>query len=193
MPATSRDGSRPPGSSYGGNARRRRKSWRRVAARQLPDDPAPWYVDVVKPKPVAEAARMPQGVMRRAMSSMAAGAVLGEPLMAATPSLAEPAADMEMAAAEVERTGAVQIFRLPGHIDVPSDGQPHTLGIGEFALPATLDYVAMPALTEGAHLRARARNTGGQQLLAGRRPGFPATPARQEYPAAAPPDRPAQD
>jgi len=164
---------------------------RPAAARQLPDDPAPWYVDVVKP--VAEAARMPQSVMRRAMSPMAAGAVLGEPLMVAEPSLAEPAADMEMAAAEVERTGAVQIFRLPGHIDVPSDGQPHTLGIGEFALPATLDYVAMPALTEGAHLRARVRNTSGQVLLAGELHVFQATPSGEEYTGATRLDLTAED
>src|SRR5207302_4311037 len=100
------------------------------AARQLPDDPAPWYVDVAQP--VATVARMSQGVTRRAMAPMDAGAVLGEPLMAAAPAPAEPAADIEMAAAEVERTGAAQMFRLPGRSDVPSDGQPHTLGIGEF-------------------------------------------------------------
>ena len=68
-----------------------------------------------------------------------------------------------------------QLFRIPGGVDVPSDGSPHTLGIGGYELPARIDYVAEPPVAPGAHLRACATNTTGLVLLPGELHVFQAT------------------
>ncbi len=90
-------------------------------------------------------------------------------------------APAELAAADVERSGAAQVFHLPGGVDVPSDGLPHTLGLGDYDLPCRLDYAAIPAVTPGAHLRASASNTSGGVLLPGELHVFHAGPAGDEY------------
>jgi uncharacterized protein (TIGR02231 family) len=89
--------------------------------------------------------------------------------------------EVEHAAAEVERSGTAQLFRLPGQIDVPSDGAPHTLGIGAYDLPARLDYVAEPVVAAGAHLRAMATNGSGRVLLPGELHVFQVGVAGDEY------------
>lgn len=86
-----------------------------------------------------------------------------------------------LASAEVERSGAAQLFHIPGAVDIPSDGSPHLVTIGEYDLPCQLDYVAMPVVTEGAHRRATARNTTGQVLLPGELHIFQSGPAGDEY------------
>jgi uncharacterized protein (TIGR02231 family) len=153
---------------------------RPAVARRLPDDPNPWYVDAYQPAPVAEAA-VAQATprMARMAAPLAATARGGaaHSFAAAAPDLVEA----DFALAEVEQSGAAQLFRLPGQLDVPSDGQPHTLGIGEYDLPCRLDYVAMPAVAEGAHLRAKAPNTTGQILLPGDVHVFRAAAAGDEY------------
>jgi uncharacterized protein (TIGR02231 family) len=50
---------------------------------------------------------------------------------------------------------------------VPSDGQPHTVGLGDSDLPVTLEYFTAPVVAPGAHLRATATNTTGHTLPAG--------------------------
>lgn len=87
----------------------------------------------------------------------------------------------ELAAAGIERSGVAQIFRLPGGVDVPSDGSPHTLGLGENELPAALEYVAAPVIAVGAHLRTIAPNTTGRVLLPGELHVFHIGPAGDEY------------
>ncbi len=153
---------------------------RPAVARRLPDDPNPWYVDAFQPAPVAAAVvaqAAPHAPMTAPMRmNMARGG--------AAYSLAAPTAEFveaDLAEAEVEQSGAAQLFRLPGLLDVPSDGQPHTLSIGEYDLPCRLDYVAMPAVAEGAHLRAKAPNTTGQILLPGDVHVFRTAAAGDEY------------
>jgi len=152
------------------------------AAVRLPDDPPPWYLDVYKPPPVAPAA--PRMLASR-MAPMAADAVNESFAPMAAGFAAAPASPtMEEAAfstAELESSGAAQIFRVPGRIDIPSDGAPHTLGIGEYQLPARIDYVSEPAIAEGAHLRASATNTSRRVLLPGELHVFQTGAAGDEY------------
>ncbi|HEV2238839.1 MAG TPA: mucoidy inhibitor MuiA family protein [Ktedonobacterales bacterium] len=140
-----------------------------VAAR-LPDEPDPWYVDVAQPP--TPAPRMPAMARRmsasvRGLSDAASEAsdelAFAAPMAAAMPLMEEAS----LATAEVERSGAAQVFRLPGGVDVPSDGAPHTLSVGEFDLPCQLDYVAVPVIAPGAHLRATVTNSTGAVLLPG--------------------------
>jgi uncharacterized protein (TIGR02231 family) len=157
---------------------------RPAVARRLPDDPAPWYVDAHQP---AVAMGVAESTATPIMARVAHGALQRERGItamqpAAGYALAAPASvEADLAAAEVEQSGAAQLFRLPGQIDIPADGQPHTLAIGEYDLPCRLDYVAMPAVAEGAHLRARAPNTTGLILLPGDLHVFRAAATGDEY------------
>jgi uncharacterized protein (TIGR02231 family) len=161
------------------------------AAATLPDEPAPWYIDVRKPAPVPP----PRPMVMRAMSAAPQGAGYA----AAAPAFADdttPGAysvEAEMATTEVERSGAAQVFRMPGGTDVPSDGRPHTLGLAEDDLPCRFEYVAMPAVAPGAHLRALAANRTGRVLLAGELHVFHAGAAGDEYVGATNLDLTAQD
>jgi uncharacterized protein (TIGR02231 family) len=148
-----------------------------VAVR-LPDEPDPWYVDVVQPPPQPA----PRPPLRAMMTRSAAGAAPGE--VASAFAQADAVGELEeagLAVPDVERSGAAQVFRLPGGVDVPSDGLPHTLGLGEYDLPCRLDYVAMPVVAPGAHLRASAANTSGHVLLPGELHVFHAGAAGDEY------------
>jgi uncharacterized protein (TIGR02231 family) len=150
------------------------------AAVRLPDDPDPWYLDVARPAPPP-----PQPQFRRMAAMGAAADTLfgtAQPV-AAAPMMEKQAAyeDFGLASAEVEQSGAAQIFRLAGRSDVPSDGSPHTLGIGEYEVPCNLEYVAEPVIAEGAHLRAAATNTTGQVLLPGELHVFHVGSAGDEY------------
>jgi uncharacterized protein (TIGR02231 family) len=156
-----------------------------VAAR-LPDEPDPWYLDVSVPV-AASPARPMASVMRRALREAAPVGAGDEDrsfaFMGAPEGLAEELAlnEAAMASADVERSGAAQVFRLPGGVDVPSDGSPHTLGVGEFDLPCQLDYVAAPVIAPGAHLRATATNTTGAVLLPGALRVFHASAGGDEF------------
>jgi uncharacterized protein (TIGR02231 family) len=144
------------------------------AAASLPDDPSPWYVDAPHPVPLpAPRAMSARPAASAPLAMQPAGARLED--AAAEYSLAE------LAGADVERSGAAQIFRLPGDVDVPSDGSPHTLGLGDYELACRLDYVAMPVMAPGAHLRAVAANATGRVLLPGELHVFHAGAAGDEY------------
>ena len=152
---------------------------RPAAAHRLPDDPDPWYVDLHTIQrltaDVSESMATTVSMRLRAMiPPKSYGAVAAAPMSAAP----VPA---EQASAEMERSGAAQLFHIPGGTDVPSDGSPHTVTLGEYHVPCQLDYVTMPVLFEGAQRRASARNTTGQVLLPGELHIFQTGPAGDEY------------
>ena len=105
---------------------------------------------------------------------------------------AEPV-DATQARADLERSGAAQVYRVAGAVDVPSDGAPHTMGLGDDALPCRFDYVAAPVIASGAHLRALARNTTGRVLLPGELHVFHVGAAGDEYVGATRLDLAAED
>lgn len=167
------------------------------AATRLPDDPEPWYLDVLAPPPVPPAP--PVGAMPHAPHAMRAFSSAGhaasaeentlQPLAAwGAPGVparemasASPTGPLGTASASVETAGAARTFHLPGRGDVPSDGQPHTMGVGAYDLPCRFEYVAEPIVSPGAHLRAMARNSTGQALLPGALHVFHPTTAGDEY------------
>ncbi len=69
--------------------------------------------------------------------------------------------------ATVEHAGAALLFHAGRSVDIPSDGEPHTVMIARDDLPCALDYVAAPILELVAHLRATVRNTTERVLLPG--------------------------
>lgn len=152
---------------------------------RLPDEPDPWYLDVYQPAPP------PMPKMARARAPLAFGAAAdgfaaqASMAMPSAPMMEEPVAyqarDMALATADVEQSGAAQVFHIGGASDVPSDGSPHTLGIGVYDLPCRLEYIAEPVISEGAHLRALPKNTTGTVLLPGEMYVFHAGAAGDEY------------
>jgi uncharacterized protein (TIGR02231 family) len=151
------------------------------AAVRLPDEPDPWYISIRQPPPPLA----PRARMMRSAAPMAGAA---DSFAEAQPMMALPAgvAAMEISAAklagaEVERSGTAQVYRLPGRNGIPSDGSPHTVGLGEDALPSQLEYVAAPVIAEGAHLRAQATNATGRVLLPGELHVFQLGATGEEY------------
>lgn len=152
---------------------------RPAATQRLPDDPLPWYVGVYEPpRPVApsameEPAQTFAGARRYGMSTQTVHRMMS--------SASLDLVGAELAPAEAERSGSVQLFHVAGGGDVPSDGAPHIFTLGEYNLPASMDYVAMPEVAVGAQRRARGRNVTGQVLLPGSLHVFAAGPAADEY------------
>ena len=164
------------------------------AAVTLPDEPDPWYLDAPRPPMAPQTVAAPMAAQRLAMRAapgvMALDGSTFPPVYGASAAMADayptpPPVEAEMASAQMERSGMAQIFHVPGGVDVPSDGAPHTLGLSDDALPCRLEYVAAPVIASGAHLRAQATNTTGHVLLAGELHIFHAGAAGDEYVGAA--------
>src|SRR5690242_20079283 len=127
---------------------------------RLPDEPDPWYLDEYQPPQPRVSSAAPK--MARPLRAPMGGAADGSMPMAQSMAVmadAYQARDMELATANIEQSGAAQVFHIGGRSDVPSDGSPHTLGIGAYVLPCRLEYIAEPVVSGGAHLRALPKNT----------------------------------
>jgi uncharacterized protein (TIGR02231 family) len=124
--------------------------------RRLPEL-KPWYVDVFRP-PVARAAPAP--LKGSAARQARFGATLSD---AAVDIAAEPA----MATVMTEEGGATVNFGVAKKGQIPSDGSPHKTMLFESRQPASVDYIAVPKLTDAAFRRMRATNAGTVPLLAG--------------------------
>lgn len=146
------------------------------AATTLPDEAPIWYIDQFRSAPPRQP-RMYAAAAPMAAMSAAAGGPLDR--MADMEELG--AGQVAYAEADVERAGSAQVFRVAGGGDIPSDGQPHTVGLGDAELPVTLEYVAAPVVASGAHLRATATNTLGHMLPAGPLHAFHVGPNGEEY------------
>jgi uncharacterized protein (TIGR02231 family) len=162
----------------------------------LPDEPDPWYIDIYSP-PAAPmtvsggVAAMPATVLRsfakRAapLSQPQAGEIYSDTATAEYDEGVAYAANMPelppIPTIPIERSGAAQVFRLPSSVDVPGGGSPHTVSLGEYALPCRVEYVAAPVIAPGAHRRAIASNTTGAVLLPGELHVFQAGAESDEY------------
>ena len=71
------------------------------------------------------------------------------------------------ASAVPETRSAGVVYRLPGRLDIPSDGQPHRHLIVERVLPAALEYRSAPALDRSVYLVARATIPSDLTLIPG--------------------------
>lgn len=152
------------------------------AATRLPDEPDPWYLDLYKPAPIPPPAPAPRAYKGRAAMSAGFAADTASPMLAqAMEAMEEAPVEAEFAGAAIERAGSAQVFRVSGGVGVPSDGEPHLFGIGEYEAPAKIDYVAQPVYSPGAHMRATATNTAGRVLLPGELHVFQAGAGGDEY------------
>jgi uncharacterized protein (TIGR02231 family) len=139
------------------------------AAITLPDEPDPWYIDMEVAASTATVAgavpMMPK--MFHAAALRAPASFAKREIYSDVDLMEEEPAEVALATAPLERSGAVQVFRLPGSVDIPGGGAPRTVGLAEHGLPCRFDYVTAPVLAPGVHLRAIAANTTGAVLLPG--------------------------
>jgi uncharacterized protein (TIGR02231 family) len=122
----------------------------------------PWYVDILRFRPLPRPA-VADRMMVASSREMAAE-------LEATLADAMRVEDVELAGPEeaVAEQGATAVsYRLPRPVEVPSDGSPHRAMITSVDLTAVLDYVAVPKLAEEAYLRAKVTNTSPHTLLPG--------------------------
>ncbi|NUR74474.1 MAG: DUF4139 domain-containing protein [Hamadaea sp.] len=129
----------------------------------------PWYVDVLRPRPVAAPGAY---AMAAEMSDMAVGAAMPRSPAAAPAAqvMAKRAAAPPMmeAYASVEQGPVAATYRPQRPIAVPADGTGHRTVIGTFEMQARLDYVTAPVTAEEAVLRATVVNSTTHTLPPGR-------------------------
>ncbi len=77
-------------------------------------------------------------------------------------------APMEYEAAEIEGSGARVVFIVPGGAGIPSDGEPHRVGVSFEEFPAEFSYVIVPKVQDRAFLVAKVKNRGKSPFLQGR-------------------------
>ncbi|WP_218577364.1 DUF4139 domain-containing protein [Phytohabitans rumicis] len=103
----------------------------------------PWYLDRIRPLPVARA-------------------------VAASRSLDASLEYVEEGVSAVEQGIAAATYRPEHPVAVPADGTAHRSTVAVLDLTAGLDYVTAPAHASDAHLRATAVNGSAHTLLPGR-------------------------
>ena len=133
------------------------------AALSLPDEAPVWYLEQ---RPQIQP-RVYSAMKHSARMAGAPDEPTAAPMAAMVESYETNSYDMTMPPVPVEHAGAAQVFRIGGASDIPSDGQPHLVGLGDDDLPARLEYVAAPVIADGAHLRAVTLNATGHALPAG--------------------------
>jgi uncharacterized protein (TIGR02231 family) len=128
-----------------------------------------WYVDIFRPPPPPQMARMDK----------ARGATLGAGVAAAADFFAAPAAEAEpeealpppapagVAQASVDTSGAAVTFHIPRKADIPADSTPHKTTVLVLDLTPELDFVAVPKLSDEVYRRATIKNDTEVTLLPG--------------------------
>lgn len=131
----------------------------------------PWYLDRIRPLPVARAVAASRSKEMRGAGGPLPPAAPAPAAMAAGYA-ADSAGDVELAMLR-ESTGVVEqgvaaaTYRPEHPVAVPADGTAHRATVAVFDLGAQLDYVTAPAHSPDAHLRATAVNTSAHTLLPG--------------------------
>lgn len=119
----------------------------------------PWYI---APRPQPRALAPPQ-------AAAAAGAPRTMAMELRPGEVSEGVTfDAAVSVASVESASGSVTFHIAGGADIPSDGSPHRVTIGDWSFAATLDHVTAPKLAEHAYRRVRTRNGSDAVLLQGK-------------------------
>ncbi len=139
----------------------------RPALNQRVPEIKPWYINEYQPPqprmarshPMAKSARLEM------MESAAADDAMAMPVMMAA--LAPVPMEAEVEVAAMQDSGTAVTFAVSGSVDIPGDGTPKKLIVGQADLPPELDFLAVPRHTEAVYRRATLTNTLGAPLLPG--------------------------
>jgi hypothetical protein len=126
----------------------------------------PWYLDRIRPLPVARAV-----AASRSKEMRAGGAPMPPAAAPAGYAMDSGAPDemlmLEQSTGVVEQGVAAATYRPQHAVAIPADGTAHRATVAVLELGAELDYVTAPAQSPDAHLRATAVNTSAHTLLPG--------------------------
>ncbi|MCA9983728.1 MAG: DUF4139 domain-containing protein, partial [Anaerolineales bacterium] len=138
----------------------------RPALNQRMPEIHPWFVDAyVPPPPMPQPAPMRKSAARLMRAEAAPEMEVGAAAMAADAYMEEADADVVMATVQADDISVS--FELPGGIDIPSDGSPRKVTIGESELEPKLDFVTIPRHTDAVYRRVTVVNNTEAPLLAG--------------------------
>ena len=138
----------------------------RPALNQRMPEIQPWYVDAyVPPPPVPQPAPRRKAAARLMRADAEPEMVTSAAPMAADAVMEEVAA--EVVTATVRADDISVSFELPGGIDIPSDGSPRKVTVGESEMEPKLDFVTIPRHTDAVYRRVTIANSSGAPLLAG--------------------------
>jgi uncharacterized protein (TIGR02231 family) len=125
----------------------------------------PWYLDRLRPLPVARAVAATRA---RAPMPAAPAAAYGGAVLAMDSVDASAAVAVEESTSVVEQGVAAATYRPEHPVAVPADGGAHRATVAVLELSVQLDYVTAPAISPDAHLRATVVNGSPHTLLPGR-------------------------
>ena len=127
----------------------------------------PWYLDRLRPMPVA-ARSMAYGKAAPAPAPYPAapGAAPAMQAMSLDEYAEQPEA--EIAQSTVEQGPVAATYRPARPVAVPADGSSHRATVAAFDLSAALDHITAPSVSAEAHLRATVVNTSSHTLPPGR-------------------------
>ncbi|CAK5279898.1 unnamed protein product [Mycena citricolor] len=126
----------------------------------------PWNLFIPQPVPVRSMPLLGSSMSPRpVVAPMMRGRLLANSLPSASYDEAPP---MLFSEAEVTSKGNVSAtFRVPGSVNIPSDGHPHNFTIVELDFEAAMSWVSVPKKDAKTHLSARITNASEYTLLAG--------------------------
>ncbi|MEU1888879.1 DUF4139 domain-containing protein [Micromonospora sp. WMMD987] len=137
-----------------------RLSTARPAAAAGVPELSPWYLDRLRPAPVALAAASFGAPPPPAPAAAPAGG-------GGAARSAAPRPVVRQSVAEVAQGVTAATYRPARPVAVPADGSAYRAVIAVLDLPVRLDHVTVPVLAAEAHLRATVRNTSAHTLLPG--------------------------
>jgi len=137
----------------------------RPALNQRVPEITPWYVDEYRTPSPQPRLYKSQAAAKGARLEMMDAAEEAMPMLAAMAAPAPVEAEVEVAA--VQESGTAVTFAVSGSVDIPGDGTPKKLVVGQNDLPPQLDFLAVPRHTEAVYRRATLTNDTGAPLLPG--------------------------
>lgn len=139
----------------------------RPALNQLVPETEPWYVDEYRPPQPQPRERDLIGVAKMSQMDAANMGMTGGFASAVAAMMAPAPVEAEADVATLQQSGTAVTFAVSGSVDVPGDGTPKKLTIGQSDLPPQLDFLSVPRHTDAVYRRATLTNTTGAPMLPG--------------------------
>ncbi|KAK7043126.1 hypothetical protein VNI00_008480 [Paramarasmius palmivorus] len=124
-----------------------------------------WNISVYKPTPPPPVPSAPGGQSKSVAYSMTPASSVTSTELESYSSLS----GMDHATTRVESKGTMSAtFRVPGLVDIPSDGGERSFTIVELELNALMTWFSVPNIDTRVHLKAKVHNESEYTLLPGR-------------------------
>ncbi|NDJ55246.1 MAG: mucoidy inhibitor MuiA family protein, partial [Chloroflexi bacterium] len=128
---------------------------------------SPWFIQPYHPPMPKRAAMMGRSASSANEDALMEFAVFEDTAAGAPAPAPQAPPPMEVAQAEVQRSGMALTYTSANALPVVADGQPRKVTILAADVETQLDYLCVPKLAEEAYLRALITNTSGTTLMPG--------------------------